>query len=135
MTETRTESRVGTEAWVTQLFAAIDAKDTDAFLVDFADDSVFRFGNTEPVHGRKAIRDALVGFFDSIGGLQHDLKGVWRGEWERGQVVSVESEVTYTRPDGSRTSALPATTTLRMEGELIRDYRIFVDAAPLFAVT
>jgi hypothetical protein len=50
-------------------------------------------------------------------------------------VISVETAVTYTRADCSQTPTLPATSTLRMDGELIQDYRIFVDATPLFAAT
>jgi ketosteroid isomerase-like protein len=135
MTETRTESAAGTNAWVARVFAAIDAMDTDSVVAFFADDAVFRFGNSEPVQGRAAIREALAGFFGSIGGLNHVVTGVWRGTWERGPALAVETAVTYTRTDGSRTPTLPATSTLRMQGELIQDYRIFVDLAPLFAVT
>ena len=40
--------------------------------------------------------------------------------------------VTYTRKDGT-TIALPVVTIYRGEGELIEDYRIFMDVAPLFA--
>jgi hypothetical protein len=47
-------------------------------------------------------------------------------------VRSVEAEVTYTRKDGTLTQALPATSTLRMEGDRIKDYRIFADISPLF---
>jgi ketosteroid isomerase-like protein len=134
MTSSQIESRAGsTEAWVTQLFASIDAKDTDAFVANFADDAVFRFGNAEPAQGRAAIRETLDGFFGAIGGLHHDVTGIWRGEWERGAVLSIETSVTYTRADGSQTPTLPATSTVRMQGELIHDYRIFVDATPLFS--
>lgn len=135
MTETQTESRAGTGPWVARLFATIDTMDADACAAYLAGDALFRFGNSDPVRGRDAIRDALTGFFGAIRGLHHDVVGVWRGEWERGPVVSVESEVTYTRLDGSKTPPLPAMTTLRMEGETIQDYRIFVDLAPLIAAT
>lgn len=123
------------ETWVSHLFASIDAMDADAFVAHFADDAVFRFGNGEPAQGRAAVREALAGFFGAIGGLHHVVTGVWRGEWERGPVLSVETAVTYTRADGSQTPTLPATSTLRLEDGVIQDYRIFVDAAPLFAVT
>jgi hypothetical protein len=136
MTAPRTESQTATdETWVAQLFASIDVMDTDAFVAHFAEDAVFRFGNAEPAQGRAAIRETLVGFFGSIGGLNHLVTGIWRGEWERGTVLSVETAVTYTRADGSQTPTLPATSTLRLDGELIQDYRIFVDASPIVAAT
>lgn len=133
MPETRTESGTGTEAWVAQFFATIDAMQPEALAAYFANDAVFRFGNAPPTQGRAAIREALTGFFGGLGGLRHRVTGVWRGQWERGPVLAVEAEVTYTRPDGSQTPALPATSTLRLTGERIQDYRIFMDISPLFA--
>jgi hypothetical protein len=47
-------------------------------------------------------------------------------------VKSVEAEVIYARKDGTRTPPLPVTSTLRLQGDLIKDYRIFMDVAPLF---
>lgn len=41
--------------------------------------------------------------------------------------------VTYARKDGTRTDAIPVTTTIRLSGDLIADYRIFMDISPLFA--
>jgi hypothetical protein len=40
--------------------------------------------------------------------------------------------VTYLRRDGAEIR-LPATTTFRLQGDLIRDCRVFVDLAPLLA--
>jgi hypothetical protein len=68
-----------------------------------------------------------------IGGLSHEITGVWSGSWEGGEVKSVEAEVTYTRKDGTRTQALPVTSTVRMDGDRIKDFRIFMDVSPLFA--
>src|SRR5207249_11722561 len=48
-------------------------------------------------------------------------------------VQSIEAVVTYTRKDGTVTRPLPVTSTLRMRGDLIKDYRIFMDVSPLFA--
>ena len=53
-------------------------------------------------------------------------------QWNDGAATIVESTVTYTRKDGS-TISLPVVTIYRGEGELIDDYRIFMDVAPLFA--
>lgn len=126
------QTATGTEAWVAQLFGTIDAMQPDAVAAAFADAAVFRFGNAPPTHGRAAIRQALADFFGELGGLRHRVTGVWTGRWERGPVLAVEAEVTYTRKDGTQTPALPATSTLRLEGDLIQDYRIFIDLAPLF---
>lgn len=116
-----------------RLFEMIDAMDAEGFAATFAADGSFRFGNADPVAGREAVRDAVAGFFSTIGSLRHRVTGVWTGAWEHGAVRSVEVEVVYTRKDGSVTPAIPATSTLRMRGDLIQDYRIFVDLTPLFA--
>jgi ketosteroid isomerase-like protein len=129
MPETENE----TAAWVAQLFTTVDAMQPEAAAAYFTDDAVFRFGNAPPAHGREAIRQALTGFFDMIGGLHHHVTGVWRGQWEHGQVLAVEAEVTYTRQDGSQTPPLPVTSTLRSVDGRIQDYRIFMDPSPLFA--
>ena len=126
-------SSTETETWAAQLFATIESMAPDAFAAYFADDGVFRFGNAPPASGRPAIRAAVAAFFGEIGGLRHRVTGVWTGRWELGPVLAVEAEVTYTRRDGTRTPALPVTSTLRLEDDLIKDYRIFMDISPLFA--
>ena len=40
--------------------------------------------------------------------------------------------MTYTRKDGA-TVTVPVVTIYRASGELIDDYRVFIDLAPLFA--
>ena len=115
------------------LFSSIDAMDVAAVVGMFADDGVVRFANQERVVGRPGVQQAVETFFSGIRGLSHSVTGVWLGSWEEGEVVSVESEVTYTRLDGVRLAPLPATTTLRMKQGLIKDFRVFMDPSPLFA--
>jgi ketosteroid isomerase-like protein len=118
---------------VVDLFRAIDSMDAPTFAKAFADDGSFRFGNTEAAVGREQVEQTVSGFFSMIGGLSHQITGVWSGTWGGGEVKSVEAEVTYTRKDGTRTPGLPVTSTIRMEVGRIKDYRIFMDASPLFA--
>jgi uncharacterized protein (TIGR02246 family) len=121
------------DQWVEDLFRAIDSMDAATFASAFTEDGSFRFGNSAPVVGRQQVEESVAGFFSMLGGLSHQITGVWSGSWEGGEVRSVEAEVTYTRKDGTVTQALPATSTLRMEGDRIKDYRAFVDISPLFA--
>jgi hypothetical protein len=106
--------------------------DSVGFARAFAHDGSFRFGNAQPVVGARTIERSVAGFFSTIAGLKHRILGIWSGTWEHGPVKSVELEVVYTRADGTVTEPIPATTTLRIEDGRIRDYRIFVDLAPLF---
>ena len=120
------------DPWVLALFRAIDEMDTATFAKAFTDDGCLRFGNAEPTVGRDQVEAALAGFYATIGGLSHDIQGVWSGHWDGGEVRSVEALVTYTRKDGTRTIAIPVTTTIRLRGDRIADYRIFMDLSPLF---
>jgi ketosteroid isomerase-like protein len=111
------------------MFRDIDRMDADAWAAYLAPDAVMRFGNADPVHGRQACRDALQGFYDTIAGLRHEVSG----QWEDDASTVVEATVTYTRGDG-REVAVPVVTIYRTNSDdLIADYRVYIDLAPVFA--
>jgi hypothetical protein len=120
------------EANIRGMSASVDRMDPDEFASCFTEDGSFRFGNAEPVVGRSAIREAAAAFFSTIDGVHHDIQGIWSGKWEQGEVYSVEAEATYTRKDGSEVK-LPVTSTLRMKGDLVQDWRVFMDISPVYA--
>ena len=92
MSETKVD-----ETAVRRIMASVDEMNTEGFTSSFTEDGSFRYGNQEPVVGRQAIGEAVEGFWSMLGGLRHDIIGIWRGEWERGQVFSVEAVTVYTR--------------------------------------
>ena len=110
------------------LFADIDSMEPDRFAQHLSPDATMRFGNAPPVRGRDAIRDAWASFCETLDGVHHDIVE----QWHAGDATIVEASVTYTRKDHSRIT-VPVATIYRARGELIDDYRIFVDLAPLFA--
>ena len=110
------------------LFDDIDSMNPDRFAQHLDGDVVMRFGNADPVRGRDAVRDAWAGFCQGIDGVRHDVVE----QWAQGPATIVEAKVSYTRKDGSQVT-VPVVTIYRGEGELIEDYRIFIDLAPLFA--
>jgi ketosteroid isomerase-like protein len=112
------------------LFTDIDSMEPDRFVGHLAEDAVMRFGNADPVHGRAAIRDVWAGFCEGIAGVRHSPVE----QWQQGEATIVESDVTYTRKDGSEVT-VPVVTIYRAPGELIADYRVYIDLAPLFADT
>jgi hypothetical protein len=122
-----------TQHYVADLFDAVDALDATAFAARFTEDGTFRFGNAPAAVGRRQIAESVAGFFSTIGGLKHQILGVWSGAWEGGAVTSVETTVTYRRKDATVTDAIPVTSTLRMRGNLIADFRVFADISPVFA--
>ena len=121
---TDADSRLGC---LDDLFAAIDAKDTERFLGFLTDEASFRFGSAPAVKGKEAIHSAVGGFFTSIAGLSHDLTR----SVEEDDVVVCEGEVTYTRHDAT-TITLPFVNVLEFDGELITVYKIYMDVGPLY---
>jgi ketosteroid isomerase-like protein len=122
MTGERRGSRAG-------MFADIDRMDAEAWAAHLAPDAVMRFGNSDPVHGREACRDALAAFYDQIHGLSHHVIE----QWEHGAATIVEAAVTYTRTD-DREVTVPVVTIYRTNvADLIADYRVYIDLAPVFA--
>jgi len=110
-----------------ELFRAIDAKDTERFLGFLTDEASFRFGSAPAEKGREAIHSAVGGFFSSIAGLRHVLTR----SVEENDVVICEGEVTYTRHDATKI-ALPFVDVFEFDGELIKDYKIYMDVGPLY---
>ena len=109
------------------LFAAIDARDSAAFVSYLTDGAVFRFGSAEPVQGREAVRAAVDGFFGSIAGLSHNVVRTVRD----GDTLFCEGEVTYQRHDGSEIT-LPFADVFEYADGLIDHYKIYMDIAPLY---
>lgn len=112
------------------LFDDIDSMDPDRYARHLSDNVVMRFGNGEPVVGRVAVREAWATFCAGLHGVSHDLVD----RWELGTATIVEARVTYTRKDDSSVT-VPVVTIYRSKGDLIDDYRIFIDLAPLLAST
>jgi SnoaL-like domain len=110
------------------LFADIDSMQPDRFAQHLSPDATMRFGNAPPVRGRNTIHDAWASFCETLDGVQHDVVE----QWEAGDATIVEASVTYTRKDQSVVT-VPVVTIYRAGDELIDDYRIFIDLAPLFA--
>ena len=110
------------------LFAAIDAKDAEAFVGFLTADAVFRYGSSPPVQGRDAIRAAVDGFFGTIAGCSHAVKKTLVDD----STMVCEGEVTYTRLDGRKVT-VPFTDVFEYDGDLIAHYKIYIDIGPLYA--
>ena len=116
------------QSLLSDLFAAIDKRDTAAFVAFLTDGGEFRFGSAPPATGRDAIAAAVGGFFESIAGLRHRIDNAMR----EADTLVCEGEVTYTRHDGSEV-ALPFADVFEMDGALIDNYKIYMDIGPLYA--
>ena len=110
------------------MFAAIDSKDAQAFVGFLTDDAVFRFGSAPAVRGREAILAAVDGFFGTIAACSHDVQNTLAS----GSTLVCEGEVTYRRHDDTEIT-LPFTDIFEYDGDLISQYKIYIDISPLYA--
>lgn len=112
-----------------EIFAAIDAFDPDKFVAHLTEDVVFRFGNADPAIGRQAVKEGVAGFFSSIAGLTHHIQDVWEVDAE---TTVARIDVEYRRQDGE-TVYTPNVDVLKWTGDLVSDWQIFIDVAPVYA--
>jgi ketosteroid isomerase-like protein len=113
--------------WVKEYFAAVDSMDIDAFLNHLTDDVVVNWANADPFVGKKAVAEAIGGFYQAIDGMQHEFVNVY----DEGDEKIVEADVHYTRKDGRRVR-VRAMTVLRQRDDLVDEARVFLDTAPVF---
>ena len=78
--------------------------------------------------GLEAVRDAVTGFIASIAGMTHHILNIY----EAGDTVIAQIDVEYRRKDG-KIVTVPNADILRYDGELVRDWQIYIDLAPVFA--
>jgi len=113
---------------VTSIFADIDSFDPDKFVAHLTPDVKFRFGNADPVTGRAAVKEAVAGFFSTIDGLTHHILN----SWDFGDTTIVQIDVEYLRKDGKSVTT-PNADILEFDGDLICDWQIYIDVAPVYA--
>ena len=113
---------------IAAIFADIDAFDPDKFVAHLTPDAKFRFANADPATGRAAVKEAVAGFFSTIDGLTHHILNVY----ESGETAIVQIDVEYHRKDG-KSVTVPNADILVFDGDLVRDWQIYIDVTPVFA--
>jgi ketosteroid isomerase-like protein len=113
------------------VFAAGDSADIDKLCGFLTDDVELVFGNAAPLKGREAVGTTNREFYRTIRGVRHEIHNLWHAA-EDADVLLAQMTVHYTRLDGSVIS-LPCFNCFRMCGDLISDYRIYMDVNPVFA--
>jgi hypothetical protein len=116
-----------TKSWLEKIGRTIDSKDGAAFAKFITEDGIFRFGNAAEVKGRKAIADYVNAFFTMHNGSSHEIVNCW----DHGDSIIWQGKVTYTRLD-ERKVDVNFTNIFYMDGDLIKQYLIYIDNSPLF---
>ena len=113
---------------VAPIFAAIDAMNAENFVAYLTPEVRFRFANMDPAIGRAQVTEGVNGFWASIDGLTHHIQKVY----EVGDTVIAQIDVEYRRKDG-KSVTVPNCDVLVFQGDLVRDWQIYIDLAPVFA--
>jgi hypothetical protein len=123
---------VNREQWAKDFFAVVDSRQPQKIAAYMTTNVRLQMANMEPSVGVEPLKAAFQAAADRFRSISHRIQGVWGGQWEEGDVVSVEALVRYELPNG-RVVELPCSSTLRRQGEKIADYRIFIEPSPAFS--
>jgi ketosteroid isomerase-like protein len=112
---------------VDALSAALDGKQLENVLGFLTDDCIMIAGNGDPVKGKDQIGNVFESFFPAIKSTEHHVTDIF----ESGNSLVHRGTVTYTRLDHSQLT-IPFCDVFKMEGDLIREYNIYIDWSELF---
>ena len=119
------------EKWAVDFFRVVDSRRPDRIAEYMTEDVRLQMANFPPTVGIEPLKNAFQGAAERFRSITHQIEGIWRGRWQFGDVVSVEACVRYELPSG-KVVELPCTSTLRLRGDKIADYRIFIEPTPAF---
>ena len=118
---------MSTDNYIKNMYKVVDAMDGAGLAKMMTGNGSFRFANMPAVAGREAVTEFLDNFFQSIKSIAHSEIEDWNVDDTR----FATGRVTYTRHDDSAL-AVPFSVILKMQGDLINDYLVFVDASELY---
>lgn len=116
------------DGWIRDYYADVDAMALEPWLARHTDDVVVTFGNNPPARGKGEVGQAIGGFWQTIGGLRHDIRSAHRD----GDTVALEVDVTYERLDGASV-VVPCASVLHRRGALVDSLNVYIDLAPVFS--
>ena len=116
---------------VTAIFDAIDHGDLDTVSSILADDVQIFFANTGPFLGKQAFAELHAQFMGTIAAVRHELHELWQAS-EDAAVFIARLTVHYQTKDGNWVS-LPCCNVFRFHGDMIVEYRVYLDITPVFA--
>ena len=115
--------------FVAAVFDCDENKKLHEFTLLLAPDGFIQYGSNPKVTGRQHIEILLIEFYKQFTHLQHHIQQVF---FDSPDEVVYSADVTYFFEDGSDTGAIPYMNHLRFKGELVYDYRIYIDLSPLY---
>jgi ketosteroid isomerase-like protein len=116
-------------AVIMDVFATMDSGDLDAMVEHMTDDVTTQFGNNAEICGKAAFRALFNQVGQAISGMHHDVVDLWHAV-EDFDVWVVQLSVSYRLLDGA-TVTLPCCNVFRMRGDLVCEYRVYMDIGPV----
>jgi ketosteroid isomerase-like protein len=113
---------------VQRLFAAVEAKDVEAYAAFFSSNARYQVGNAPLVVGPKGIRELAAQVMQVVKNVTHNIKAVW----EQGDTVICEMEVIYTRFD-NKEFRFPRIDVIKVEDGQVQDFQAYIDANEVFS--
>lgn len=118
------------KSWYEELFGHIDNRRMDEFLSFLTDDIKLTVANHPTAAGKEWVRVAVGALWQSVNGVKHEFHHVFQ---DQGHMI-FQATVAYTRLD-NKVVSVPCVTIIRLEGDLVSEWRIYVDLTPVFALT
>jgi limonene-1,2-epoxide hydrolase len=111
---------------IRSLIGLFEVMDIERAMTYFAEDALYRLGNHPPAVGKAAIAAVIKASpFKRSACISLDVNEIW----EIDDAVICQMETTHTC--GNEVVTLPCATVFRMEDDLVREMRVYIDASPL----
>jgi len=113
------------------LFGSMLKQDWDTFRTCLTDDVFYRVGSQEPMQGKEKVVEFLQSFYTVVKMQPPDIRQVVDLP-EKSEVI-FEMEAHYLRLKDSKIVNFACTDILRMDGDKIKEWRVYVDISPMYA--
>lgn len=112
---------------IRSLIGLFEAMDVESAMTYFTEDALYRFGNHPPAVGKAAIASVIeADRLDRIARTSFEINEIW----EIDDAVICQMETSHLCNRG-KAIAIPCAVVFRMEDDLVREMRIYIDASPL----
>lgn len=112
------------------LFGSMLKQDWTTFETCLDDDIFYRVGSGTPVQGKQSVSDFLKSLYTQVTMQPPDVRQVLDMP-EKDQVI-FEFEAHYLRLSDNKIVDFACTDVLRMNGDKIKEWRVYVDMSPLY---
>lgn len=112
---------------IRSLIGLFEVMDIESAMTYFAEDALCRFGNHPPAIGKAAIASAIAADrLNPIARNSFEINEIW----EIDDAVICQMETTHLC-DRGKAIAIPCAIVFRMEDDLVREMRVYIDASSL----